>query len=222
MKRTLLTENYLKVKKQPLFEAIKPPTDTEIQVIYNEVKSKSIFENGFNRPDAARIRMLLVPISNPSEKSTAQTAANALVRQIGSDASKFDEAVRDYRRPNSGYLSGDGYVYKDERIRQAMGANFVDTVFALKQGEISKLVERPDGFFIIKVIETYRAKTLGLEDLYNLEDPRSPTVKKTISDAEVQRRFMTTLQQASEELVTDLRKRGSVQVMDDTYSKITW
>jgi hypothetical protein len=83
-------------------------------------------------------------------------------------------------------------------------------------------MERPDGFFIVKVIETYRAKTLSLDDVYNLEDPRSPTVRKTISDAEVQRRFMTTLQRASEELVTELRKRGSVQIMDDTYSKISW
>jgi parvulin-like peptidyl-prolyl isomerase len=222
MKRTLVTENYLKVKKQSLFESIKPPTETEILAIYNDVKNRSIFDNGFNRPDAARVRMLLVPIRNASEKSAAQTTANNLLRQIGNDASKFDEAVRDYRRPNSGYLSGDGYVYKDDKIRQAMGANFVDTVFGLKQGEVSRLVERPDGFFIIKVIETYRAKVLTMDDIYNLEDPRSPTVRKTIADAEVQKRFMLTLQQASEELVLDLRKRGSVQIMNDTYTKISW
>jgi parvulin-like peptidyl-prolyl isomerase len=222
MKRTLLTENYLKVKKQSLFEGIKAPTDAEIQTIYNDVRAKSIFDNGFARPDAVRVRMLMVPIRTPGEKAAAQTTANNLLRQIGGDPAKFDEAIRDFRRPDSGYLSGDGFVYKHDRIRQAMGASFVDAVFALKQGEVSKLVERPDGFFIVKVIETYRAKTLSLDDIYNLEDPRSPTVRKTISDAEVQRRFMETLQQASEELVTDLRKRGSVQVMDDTYSKISW
>jgi parvulin-like peptidyl-prolyl isomerase len=222
MKRTLITEQYLKVKKQPLFDAIKPPTDTEILSIYNEVKNKSIFENGFNRPDAARVIMLVVPFRNTGEKSAAQTTANKLLRQIGNDASKFDEAVRDYRLPNSGYISGDGYVYNDDRIKQAMGVSFVETVFTLKQGEISRLVERPDGFFIIKVSETFRKKVLGMDDLYDLTDPRSPTVRKVIADAEVQRRFMTTLQQASEELVDDLRKRGSVQIVTDTYSKITW
>ncbi|GHV86153.1 hypothetical protein AGMMS50230_17610 [Spirochaetia bacterium] len=222
MKRTLLTENYLKVKKQPLFEAIKPPTEAEIQVIYNDSKAKSIFDNGFVRPDTARIRMLMVPIRNPGEKASASTTANTLLRQIGSDPSKFDEAVRDFRKPNSGYISGDGFVYKHDRIRQAMGAAFVDAAFSLKQGEVSKLVERPDGFYIIKVVETYRSKTLTLDDIYNLEDNRGITVRQTITAAEMERRFMVALQQASEELVTELRKKGSIQIMNDTYGKITW
>jgi parvulin-like peptidyl-prolyl isomerase len=98
----------------------------------------------------------------------------------------------------------------------------VDTVFSLKQGVVSKVVERPDGFYIIKVMETYRSKTLTLDDVYNLEDPRSITVRQTIGAAEMQRRFMVALQQASEELVADLKKKGSIQIMNDTYNKITW
>ena len=222
MRRTLLTENYLKVKKQSLFESIRQPTEAEIRTIYDEAKGKSIFENGFIRPDTVRVRMLVVPYQNPSEKTAAQNKANELARQIGSDPGKFDEAARDFVKPNSGYVSGDAFVYKDERIRQAMGAAFVDTIFALRQGAVSKVVERPDGFYIIKVMETYRTKTLALDDVYNLEDPRSVTVRQTIGAAEMQRRFMVTLQQASEELVTDLKKRGSVQIMNDTYNKITW
>ncbi|MDR2313437.1 MAG: peptidylprolyl isomerase [Spirochaetaceae bacterium] len=222
MRRTLITENYLKVKKQPLFDAIAPPAETEVQTVYNEVKGKSIFENGFTRPDAARIRMLVVPIRNAGEKSAAQTTANNLSRQIGSDAGRFDEAARDFRKPNSGYISADTFVYKHDRMRQAMGANLVDTVFGLKQGEVSRLLERPEGFYIVKVMETYRGKILALDDIYNLEDPNARTVRQTIAAAEVQRRFMTVLQQASEELVADLRKRGSVQILDDTYTKITW
>ena len=222
MKRTLLTENYLKVKKQGLFEAIKQPTEVEIQTIYNDAKSRSIFDNGFTRPDTARVRMLFAPFRNASEKTAAQTTANNLSRDIGSDPGKFDEAARDFRKPNSGYISGDAFVYKDNKIREAMGAPFVDAVFALRQGAVSKVVERPDGYYIIKVMETYRAKTLTPDDVYNLEDPRSITVRQTIAAAEMQRRFMNTLQQASEELVAELKKKGSVQVMNDNYDKITW
>ena len=222
MRRTLLTENYLKVKKQSLFEAIKQPTEAEIQTIYNEVKGKSIFENGFIRPDTARVRMLIVPFRNPSEKTAAQNKANELSRQIGNDTGKFDEAARDFIKPNSGYVSVDAFIYKDERIRQAMGAAFVDAIFALKQGAVSKVTERTDGFYIIKIMETYRTKTLTLDDIYNLEDPRSVTVRQTIAAAEMQRRFMVTLQQASDELVAELKKKGSIQIMDDTYNKITW
>ena len=222
MRRTLITENYLKVKKQSLFEAVKPPTEAEIQTIYNDVKNKSIFENGFIRPDTAKVRMIVAPFRNPGEKAEAQTTANRLAREIGNDPGKFDEVARNFRQPNSGYVTGDAFVYKDDRVRQAMGAAFVDAVFALRQGTVSKVLERQDGFYIVKVMETYRSKTLALDDIYNLEDPRSPTVRQTIGAAEMQRRFMTTLQQASEELVTDLKKRGSVQIRDDIYRQITW
>jgi len=222
MKRTLLTENYLKVKKQSLFTSIKNPTEAEIQKIHNDVKNKSIFESGFSRPDIARVRMLMVQFRNPSEKTKAQATANNLLKSISGDPSKFDEAVRDYRKPNSGYVSGDGFIYKDDRVRQALGADFVNTVFNLKQGEVSKLLEGNDGYYIVKVIETYRAKVLSLDDIYNLEDPRATTVRQAISAAEVQRRFMAALQQATEELVVELRKKGSVQIMDDVYNQITW
>jgi parvulin-like peptidyl-prolyl isomerase len=222
MKRTLITENYLKVKKQSLFEAIKQPTEAEINTVYNEVKTKSILEGGIVRPETVKVRMLVVPFRNASEKTAAQTKANDLSRQIGTDPGRFDEVARNFRQPNSGYISGDAFIYKDERVRQAMGASFVDTVFSLKQGTVSKVVERPDGFYIIKILETYRSKTLTLDDVYNLEDPRSITVRQTIGAWEMQRRFMVTLQQASEELVTELKKKGSVQIMNDTYNKITW
>ena len=222
MRRTLLTENYLKVKKQSLFDAIKPPTEAEIIVIYNENKNKSIFENGFMRPDTVRVRMIVVPYRNAGEKAAAQNKANELARQIGNDPANFDEVAREFIRPNSGYISGDAFIYKDERIRQAMGAAFVDTVFSLRQGSVSRVVERPDGFFIIKVMETYRAKTLVLDDIYNLEDSRSITVRQTIAGAELQRRFMVALQKASEELVIELKKKGSVQIMDATYNSIVW
>jgi len=222
MRRTLLTENYLKVKKQSLFSSIKNPTEAEILKIYNEVKGRSIFESGFSRPDTARIRMIMVPFRNPGEKTKAQTTANNLFKSINGDPSKFDETVRDYRKPNSGYVSGDGFIYKDDRVRQAMGADFVNTVFNLRQGEVSKLLEGNDGYYIVKVIETYKAKVLALDDVYNLEDPRAPTVKQAISAAEMQRRFMAALQQATEELVTELRKKGTVQIMDDVYNQITW
>jgi parvulin-like peptidyl-prolyl isomerase len=222
MRRSLLTENYLKVKKQSLFESIKPPTDTEINGIYNEVKNRSIFENGFIRPDTARVRMIVVPFRNAGEKNSAQNKANELSRQINNDPGRFDEAAREFIKPNSGYISGDAFVYKDERIRQAMGPAFVDAVFALRQGAVSRVLERPDGFYIVKVMETYRSKTLVLDDIYNLEDPRSITVRQTISGAETQRRFMVALQQASEELVAELKKKGSIQIMDATYNNITW
>jgi hypothetical protein len=71
-------------------------------------------------------------------------------------------------------------------------------------------------------METYRSKTLVLDDIYNLEDPRFITVRQTIAGAEMQRRFMVALKKATEELVAELKKKGSVQIMDATYNSIVW
>jgi len=71
-------------------------------------------------------------------------------------------------------------------------------------------------------METYRSKTLVLDDVYDLQDPRSITVRQVIASIEMQRRFMNTLKQASEELVAELKKKGSVQIQDATYNSITW
>jgi len=222
MRRSILTQNYLKVKKQSHFEGIKQPTEAEIQTIYNELKGKSIFENGVIRPDTVRVRMLVVPYRNAGEKAAAQNKANELSRQINNDPGRFDETAREYVKPNSGYISGDAYIYKDDRVRQAMGAAFVDAVFALRQGAVSRVLERQDGFYIVKVMETYRSKTLVLDDIYDLQDTRSTTVRQMIALSEMNRRFMVTLQQAAEELVAELKKRGSVQIMDATYNSIIW
>ena len=232
MRRTWITENYLEVKKRHLFEAIRQPTDAEIRTIYNEHRNRSIFENGFSRPDAVRVRMLVIPIRSPAERAAAQTTANNLSRQIGGDPGRFDEAARDFMRPNSGYVSADGFIYNHDIIRQAMGGPFVTAVFALRHGQVSGVLERPDGFYIVRIMETHRARVLDLDDTYDLQDTggvdqqgrRVPpvTVRQAIIRAEMQRRFGLTLQQASEELVTELRNRGSVQIMEDTYNRIVW
>jgi hypothetical protein len=61
-----------------------------------------------------------------------------------------------------------------------------------------------------------------LDDIYNLEDPRGSTVRQAIIELEMQRRLMATLQQATEELVEELRKKGTLQIMEDIYTQIVW
>jgi parvulin-like peptidyl-prolyl isomerase len=223
IRRSLVTNKYLQIKKQALFQALKAPTDTEILTLYNQHRDKNLLEGGFVRPDTVRIRIIWVPVSKASEKAAALSKANQLAKTIGGDPGKFDEVMNDASKPNSGYIGGDGpYVYKHEQIRAKMGADFYDTAFRLKQGEVSKLLEGADGYYIIKVIETYRQKTLTLDDIYDLGNPRKITVRNYITIIESQRRQMETIKKASEELVEELKKRGSVTINNDTYNSIVW
>jgi parvulin-like peptidyl-prolyl isomerase len=219
IRRSILTNKYLLFKKQTLLQSAVSPTEAEIQSLYNKARS----EGGFVRPDTIRIKMIYVSTINQS-KAAALEKANQLIRQIGGDAGKFDEAVADSRNANSGYEGGDGpYLYKDERLRAELGIDFYDTAFSLRQGEVSKLLERPNGYYIIKVIETLRQKTFMLDDVYVYDNEGKPvTVKNYIFLAESQRRTAELYERASIELVEELKKRGSVQIMDSTYNSIVW
>jgi parvulin-like peptidyl-prolyl isomerase len=223
IRRSLLTDKYLYFKKQALLQSVSPPSDAEIQNLYNQGKDKLFLEGGFFRPDTIRIRMIAVRATGQASRAAALERANQLVRQIGGDAGKFDEVMADSRKPNSGYEVGDTYLYKDERFRVNVGIDFFDTAFGLKQGQVSKLLERPDGYYIIKVIETLRQKILTLEDVYLYDNDSKPvTVKNYIIITESQRRQVEVREKASIELVEELKKRGSVQVVDATYNSIVW
>jgi parvulin-like peptidyl-prolyl isomerase len=217
MKRSLVTENYLKVKKQSLFEAIKQPTEAEIQKIYNDYKDKSIFDGGLYSPESVEVRMLIVPFVDSNQKPTAQTTANNLSRKIGNDLKKFDEEDKNAERNNPRNFTGNEVIcssdvlFNHKLMRDRLGNPFVDAVFNLKQGQVSRVLEGPNGFYIIKVTKNIGAIT-----------PTISEARQAIIKVDMQRRFMITLQQASEELVTELKKKGSIQIMDDTYNKITW
>jgi parvulin-like peptidyl-prolyl isomerase len=241
IRRQYVANEYLKVKKESEFKSVKPPTDAEIQKLYNDGKTKSIFEGGFVRPDSIGYKMIRVPVTGAADKARALDKANQLFRQIGGDAGKFDEAIDDSRRPNSGYQGGEGpTLYKHDQVRANLGIDFYDTVFRLKQGEVSKLLERPDGYYIVKVTETLRQKVLTLDDTVPDDwrqqilmasgiDPRDPraaalpvTVRDYIRITESTKRQLQTYEKVSKDLVAELRKKGSVQVMDSVYNNIVW
>jgi parvulin-like peptidyl-prolyl isomerase len=218
VRRAQLTEKYLQFKKQTLLQADVAPTETEIQSLYTQARN----EGGFFRPDTIRIRMVVVRPANQAAKAAALEKANQLVRQIGGDPGKFDEVVADSRNANSGYEGGDTYLYKIERIRAEIGIDFYDTAFSLKQGEVSKLLEGPDGYYIIKVIETLRQKTFALNDVYTYDNGEPVTVRKYIVLAESQKRYMANREKASIELVEELKKRGKIEIDEKVYNGIKW
>jgi len=201
MRRTLLTQKYLMSKKQSSFEAIKPPTDTDITSFYNLNKFQ------FVRPDTVRFSM--IQIDYGQDRAKAKELADKLIKEIGSNASKFDEVVLKGQVPNSGYQAGEaGYLSRSMEAAQVVGQDFITTAFNLKQGEVSKLMEGKVGYQIIKITETYSQKNLELDDIYKLEDPRRLTVRNNIINYLMQRQQMEVLKKASEELVAELRANG--------------
>jgi parvulin-like peptidyl-prolyl isomerase len=209
LRRQLITQKYLVSKKQDLFNSIKPPTETEILNTYTLAKTQ------FIRPETVRFSMIQVPFgADAAARAKAKEVADRLVREIGSNPAKFDEAVVRGQAPNAGYQAGDGgYLPRNLEAQQVVGPEFIATAFSLKQGEVSKLIEGARGYQIIKVTETYEQKSLELDDVFQLGTRM--TVRDYIGNAMFQERQQAALARATQELVTELRAGNPFQIFEN-------
>jgi parvulin-like peptidyl-prolyl isomerase len=213
LRRQMIVQKYLLSKKQNTLDSIKTPTEEEIRNTYNLAKTQ------FVRPETVRFSMIQIPFgTDAAEKTQARALADRLIREIGSNATKFDEAVVRGQSPNAGYQAGDGgYLPRNMQAQQVVGAEFINAAFTLKQGEVSRLIEGPRGFQIIKVTETYEQKNLEMDDVVQLGT--RTTVRDYIGNSLLQERQQAVLEKATTELVTELRTGNPFQVFENN---LTW
>jgi parvulin-like peptidyl-prolyl isomerase len=207
-RRQIILQNYLLAKKKSHFDSVKTPSDADILNEYNLRRTQLV------RPDTVRLSMIQVAYgSDAAAKTRAKELADSLMREIGSSPSKFDEVVLRGKSPSSNYQAGDaGYLPRNPEAVQAMGQEFINTAFSLKQGEVSKVIEGRAGYQIIKITETYAYKNLDLDDIVQ---PGSPvTVRGYIGNFLLQERQMEAYQKATLELVTELRAGKTFQVFE--------
>jgi parvulin-like peptidyl-prolyl isomerase len=206
LRKQLIINKYLQSKKQNVFESLKEPTEEEIVEFYNNSKAD------FVRPQTVRISMIQVNY-DAATKAKSKELADRLFREIGSSLAKFDEVSLRSQAPNSGYQAGDGgYLPRNMEAQQKMGADFINTAFNLKQGEVSKLIESPYAYHIIKITETHEMKNLVLDDIF--QPGTRFTVRDYIGNLLLQRRQQEILAQASQELITELRAGKTFQVFE--------
>ena len=208
-RRQAIVQKYLMTKKEADIRNVPAPTDAEIVNIYNLRKSE------FVRPDTIRFSMIQVPYgSDAASRNRAKELADRLNRDIGSNPTRFDEAVIRSQTPNSGYQAGDGgYLPRNVQAQQAAGPEFINTAFALKQGEVSRVIEGVGGFQIIKITETYTQRSLELDDVIQ---PGSPvTVRQFIGENIFLERQQNAMMKAQQELIAELRAGNSFQIMEN-------
>jgi parvulin-like peptidyl-prolyl isomerase len=213
IRRQMLVQKYLLSQKQSILESIKVPTEEEIVNTYNLARTQ------FVRPETVRFSMIQVGFGeNAADKAKAKELADRLIREIGSSPAKFDEAVIRAQAQGSGYQAGDGgYLPRNLEAQQMVGQEFINTAFSLKQGEISRLMEGVRGYQIIKITETYEQKNLELDDIARLGTRM--TVRSYIGNTLLQQRQQEVIEQATQELVAELRVGNPFQIFENN---LTW
>lgn len=137
-----------------------------------EAKVKEYFETNkaeFQQEQKVKARHVLVAYQG-ARNATGDAAkrskadAKALADKVLAEAKSspdFAALASKYTDEASGKTKGGdlGYFKKEQMVKE-----FADAAFAMKPGEISKVVESPFGFHIIKVDSIQDAKSVSLDD----------------------------------------------------------
>jgi parvulin-like peptidyl-prolyl isomerase len=207
LRKQLTIQKYMMAKKQNDLQNIRAPTEADIVNTYNLSRTQ------FVRPDTVRVSMVQVPFTDAVSKTRARTIADRLAREIGNSPERFDEALLRGQSPATDYEAGDaGYLPRNLEAQQLVGQEFMVAAFSMRQGEVSRLLEGPRGFQIIKITETYAQKNLELDDIFQLGS--RVTVRDYIRSALTQQIQQEVLTRISQELVTELRRGNPYQIFE--------
>jgi len=208
MRQQLTYQKYLTTKKRAAFEAIKPPTEAEIASTYDLYKSR------FVRPDTVRLSVIFIPRGDGAEGyRKSKELADRLAAEIGGNAAKFDEVALRSKLPNAEFEADSGtYLEKSAEAIRVVGPEFMNAVFALKLGEVSRVLENQRSFQLVKATEIYAQKILELGDPYKLG--ARGTVRDYIGQMLFQQTQQKVIEEATAELLKELKTANSFQVFD--------
>jgi peptidyl-prolyl cis-trans isomerase C len=158
-------------------EAPAPPDEAEVERWYREHLDQ------MRRPERVRLRQILVEDRETAEQALAEIRA-------GRD---FAEVARDYSRDPSAERGG----YQGELSREEVPPSLVETIFELRPGDVSEVVEAEYGYHVFEVLERSPAEVVPFEEA---REEISEQLRRAASD------------RLLEDLVERARKRYAVEV----------
>jgi len=169
-------------------------TDDEIKQYYTEHEAE--FGTQEQR-QAAHILIAVAKNASDADKLAAKAKAEQVLQQVKQSPAKFAALAKQYSQdPGSAANGGDLGLFG----RGAMVRPFEDSVFSLKVGEVSNLVQSDFGYHIIKLLAVKPAKTQMLSEVKNLIEQRLKLQHANDKFAELAEKFNNTVYEQSDSL----------------------
>ena len=169
-------------------------SDEEARQYYDEHKAE--FGTQEQR-QAAHILIGVPKLASDAEKMAAKDKAEQVLQQVRQAPAKFAALAKQYSQdPGSAANGGDLGMFG----RGAMVKPFEDSVFSLKVGEISGLVQTDFGYHIIKLIAVKPAKVQAFSELKGMIAQRLKSQKASDKFAELAEKFSNTVYEQSDSL----------------------
>ncbi|MBQ6905234.1 MAG: peptidylprolyl isomerase, partial [Spirochaetia bacterium] len=206
-KTTLAVQRYIRKVKGSKLANIPAPSDEEVKRFYDE-NTKQFFV-----PKRVSIDHIYVDTRglNSVEQQKALERINGYSRQIGKSSAEFDKLVELSDDSASKYNHGRFGTLRidDSNRRKFMGEDFFDTVFNLRQGDISPVIKSNVGYHIVRVVSVNEPQLLEMTD--KVSDEQNITVKDTIVQYLTARKQDTLFKESVREVTDDLKKKATIK-----------
>ena len=193
-------------KKETLINSITVPTDAEIRNTFEMSRGQ------FFIPETAGFTIIQVPYgADAAARTRARTLADSLVREIGGNATRFDQVAVRAQTANSGFMSDRGLLPRSREAQERFGQALTDAIFSLNVNQVSGLIEGINAFQIVKITTKAAGGLLELTDaipdhfLPGVPAGTRITVRDYIGQALLTERQQAIIAQATEELIAELR-----------------
>ena len=169
-------------------------TDEEVKQYYEDRQAD--FGTQEQR-QAAHILITVAKQASDADRQAAKAKAEQILQQIKQSPAKFAALARQYSQdPGSAANGGDLGMFG----RGAMVKPFEDSVFGLKVGEVSGLVQTDFGYHIIKLIAVKPAKIQALSEVKSMIVQRLKAQRAGDKFSELAEKFNNTVYEQSDSL----------------------
>lgn len=169
-------------------------SEQEIKAYYDEHASE--FGTQEQR-QAAHILITVPKQASDAEKQSAKAKVEDVLQQVRQSPAKFAALAKQYSQdPGSAVNGGDLGMFG----RGAMVKPFEESVFSLKVGEVSGIVQSDFGFHIIKLIAIKSAKAQAISEVRGLIAQRIKSQHASDKFAELAEKFNNTVYEQSDSL----------------------
>jgi parvulin-like peptidyl-prolyl isomerase len=204
--------DYIRKLKPAAFDIPRTASDQDIQDYYDANKS-NFFMN-----DMVTLKHIFVDtrqLTSKEDRDKAAKHADDILQELKGGAS-FSDLVMKYSEDNKSKYNGglfNTFFRNDAQNRQFLGAAFFDSVFKLKKGDTSGVLQSNLGFHIVQVTDKLDARLLTLSD--KIPPQNQMTVKEAINATLVNQRQADSYKSALADIIAELKKQAEIKVFDD-------
>jgi hypothetical protein len=210
VRQRLLFESYVQTKRADELKAIMAaPTADEILKAYDLAKASLV------RPDTMRVSILYVDTRGKSDADAkkAKDALSTIASALRLNPTKFDEYLL-RAGDAAGYKAiASFYMEKTTQNKSLFGADLFDTVFKLRVGDISPVVESPTGYRVVRANEFLAQKQLGLAD--TVPGNQNMTVQDFLSYQVASDKESKFMDKTEADLIAQLRSEATIKTFDE-------